>query len=244
MRQYIISIVAIVLALCAGRAAAATESADTVYVVRTDTVYVPMTIAPTITGDSAAVQELSYERRLRHYYHTWSKLVPKGLTVQYAGNMGMFSAGPTWIYAKRHWATSLLFGFVPRHQNDRTMATFTVKQDYVPWSISLGNSGFQFQPLATGIYLNSVLDSRFWNKQPDRYPSGYYWFSTRVRTNIYIGERIKFCIPKHKRWFAESISLFYELSTCDYFFIQRVKDSYLGASKWLTLSLGLRLEWN
>lgn len=47
----------------------------------------------------------------------------------------------------------------------------------------------------------------------------------------------------HCSLFGRSVSLFYELSTCDYYFIQKVKNSYITPDKWLTLSFGIQIEW-
>ena len=159
--------------------------------------------------------------------------------------MGLVSAGPSWIYGKRHWETALMLGFVPKHQARRGMMTMTVKEDYIPWSIHVPVKGsiIDFQPLAAGIYFNTVFDHRFWNRQPSRYPKGYYWFSTRMRPNIYIGERIRLHIPKRQQRFGSAMSIFYEISACDFNIIQQVKNSYLSPDKYLTLSIGLQIEW-
>lgn len=69
------------------------------------------------------------------------------------------------------------------------------------------------------------------------------------RGNLSISSRLRrvststLPIPERKRWFGRSVSLFYELSTCDYYFIQKVKNSYITPDKWLTLSFGIQIEW-
>ena len=32
----------------------------------------------------------------------------------------------------------------------------------------------------------------FWTSEPERYPRGYYGFSTRIRTHIFLGQRVRF----------------------------------------------------
>lgn len=58
----------------------------------------------------------------------------------------------------------------------------------MPWKIKL-NDQFNIEPLACGLYLNTVLDNEFWVKEPEKYPSGYYGLSTKLRTNIFAGQR-------------------------------------------------------
>ena len=119
--------------------------------------------------------------------------------------MGMFSFGIGWDYYRHHWETDLLFGFVPKTTRNlkaesskkrHTMATFTVKQNYIPWRVPL-HKNIDFEPLTTGLYINTLLDRDFWVQSPDKYPKGYYFFSTRIRTHIFLGERgNKYLKPK------------------------------------------------
>jgi hypothetical protein len=227
---------------------AAAEPSDTIYVTKKDTVYITKKDTVFVSknySDSIREAKLSsYKKRLERYNKVWMGLMPKGGKLQYAGNMGMFSLGPTWIYGhSRQWESSLLFGIIPRHAGGHSKITMTIKEDYIPWTIHLKHYGLDFQPLATGLYFNTVFSGHFWVKQPDRYPHGYYWFATRLRTNIYVGERLKINIPERRRFFADSMSLFYEISTCDYYLIQRISNSYLTPDKYLTLSFGIQFEW-
>ena len=238
MRLLIFSILSVVSLLVSVSAVAAPQSsaaADSVSLAMLDSAS-----APTTTTSTA------YIRRLERYRHLWQNLIPKGVKLQFAGNMGMFSLGPTWIYGKnRQWETSLLFGFIPKHSSDKVRLTFTLKEDFVPWSIKLPRSlsWIEFKPLATGIYLNSVLSNEFWTSLPKKYPNGYYWFATRLRPNIYLGERLEFNIPESRRQLAKSICVFYEISTCDYYFVQRIHNKHFSPEKFLTLSFGLQFEW-
>lgn len=237
---------------CLGAAAASSPAPDTVWLVRTDTLRLTDTvhvtdtvrIAPARTHADTAAVIAPYQRRIERITSFWNRLIPSGTRLQFAGNMGLLSGGVTWIYGRRHWETSLLFGFVPKHSAKHAMATMTLKQDYIPWTVRLGRwPWLQFQPLAAGVYLNTVFSHKFWVHQPSRYPRGYYWFATRLRPNIYIGERLRLALPSGKRQFARAVSIFYEISTCDYAAIQRLHNSYITPDKWLTLSLGIQFEW-
>ncbi len=184
-----------------------------------------------------------YVKRLERYERAWNSLIPAYGKIQYAGNMGMFSFGTGWQYGKnKQWETDILIGFIPRHQSKNVKMTFTLKQNFTPWKV-WENNRFYFEPLTCGIYFNSVLSDEFWSNAPDKYPNGYYWFSTKVRTNIFIGERLTFKIPSEKRKFARSITLFYEISTHDFAIIQAVKNSRLTPQDYLTLSLGVKFNW-
>ena len=136
------------------------------------------------------VAKETYSPGVEKYHTLWNKLIPRYGKIQYAGSMGFLSAGTGWAYGTNdQWETDLLIGIIPRYSSKRAKATLTLKQNFMPWKIRL-NDQFNIEPLACGLYLNTILDNEFWVKEPEKYPSGYYGFSTKLRTNIFAGQRI------------------------------------------------------
>lgn len=155
--------------------------------------------------------------------------------------MGLLSAGIGWDYGKHHqWETDAMFGFVP-HYSSKAKATFTLKQNYIPWKVNLGNN-FSMDPLACGLYINTVLSGDFWVKEPDRYPDGYYNFSTKIRSNIFVGQHFTYNLDINKIHIAKAITFFYEISTSDLYIISAFGNSHLKAEDYLHLSLGIKLQ--
>lgn len=187
-----------------------------------------------------AAQDDFHTRRIERYTSAWQKLIPRYTKLQFAGSMGMLSIGPGWNYGKNHWETDLLFGFIPRNADKHAMATMTLKQNYIPWHLPVGDR-WVIEPLSTGMYINTLLDGDFWVKNPERYPKGYYTFSTRVRMHVFLGERITLNLKRKKRW-NQSITLFYELSSCDLYLISAFTNHYLRPRDYLSLSLGVKLQ--
>ena len=184
----------------------------------------------------------SYERRTDHYRNFWRKVIPNQFTAQYAGSIGVAALGVGWHYGKhKNWETDLLLGFVPKYYSAENKVTFTVKERYVPWHLNIG-SRWMVEPLTTGLFFTSIFGEDFWSKEPSRYPDRYYGFSTRVRANIFMGERITYRIPSKKRHFFRSISAYYELSTCDMYIISAIPNKNIRLSDILSLSFGLRLN--
>ena len=89
--------------------------------------------------------------------------------------------------------------------------------------------------------MNTIFNDEFWTQEPDRYPTGYYGFSTRIRMNLAIGQRILFRIPHDKRHFSKSISFYYELSTCDLYLISAATN-HLKPKDFLRLSFGIKSD--
>lgn len=184
-----------------------------------------------------------YDRRVQRYRQHWAALIPTQLVVQNAGNMGFLSAGIGWNYGRhRQWETDLLFGYIPKHQSPRGKLTTTLKENYLPWSIGL-RRGLSIEPLQASFYLNTVYGHEFWKTQPARYPDKYYQFmSTKFRLNLALGQRVTFQIPTERRRQAKSISLFYEVSTCDIYIRSKVLESAIPLKDILGLSFGLKFQ--
>lgn len=208
-------------------------------------------------GDSIYVVEdtLSrYDMRVHRFREHWAALIPTRFVVQNAGNMGALSAGIGWSYGKRgQWETDLLVGFIPKHQSSRTKMTMTLKENYIPWSLNMSRlfpsvkskaiEQWSFEPLTASIYLNTVYGHEFWKSQPGRYPDKYYRLtSTKFRLNIALGQRVTFQIPEKKRRRSKSMSLFYEVGTCDLYIRNKIEDNYVPLKDILGLSLGVKFH--
>jgi len=192
-------------------------------------------------ADILEIHAPQYEKRVRKYEELWKSLMPTYSKIQYAGGMGLLNFGMGWSYGKRdQWETDVFLGFIPKYSSDNTKITMTLKQNFIPWRKQL-NESVAFEPLECGLYFNTVFSDEFWTSEPDRYPKGYYGFSTRVRTHIFLGQRWKFTIPDKKRIFAKSITAFYEISTCDLYIVSAFINN-LGIDDYLRLSFGLKFD--
>ena len=203
----------------------------------------PQPVQTIAESDSLApAVETVYDRRTGHYRNFWRKVIPNQFTAQYAGSIGVAALGVGWHYGKhKNWETDLLLGFVPKYHSAENKITFTAKERYVPWHLDL-SSRWMVEPLTTGLFLSSIFGEDFWSKEPSRYPDRYYGFSTRIRANVFLGERITYRIPSKKRHFFRSISAYYELSSCDMYIISSITNKNVRFSDILSLSFGLRLN--
>ena len=184
-----------------------------------------------------------HEIRKQKSIEKWNKLMPKYAKAQYAGSMGLISVGVGRYYGKKEqWETDFMIGYIPKYTTNSAKLCLTLKENFYPWKIQLKNSDFYYEPLSSGFYINSVLNDEFWVYNPDKYPSSYYTFSTKIRFNIYIGQRITYEIPANKRRYAKSISAFYEISSNDLDIISAIGNSYIKPTDYLHLSLGIKIK--
>lgn len=195
-----------------------------------------------VLADSAEAST-RYDRRVSRYRQGWGVLIPTQTVVQYAGNMGFLSAGVGWYHGRhRHWETHLLLGYLPKFDSDRGKLTMTLKENYMPWRIDVAH-GWQVEPLSCGLYLNTVFGKEFWSNQPNRYPDDYYpLLKTKLRANVFVGQRLTKLVPRHRRKFVKSVTAFYEVGTCDLYIRAMVQDSKVSLWDILGLSVGLKMQ--
>lgn len=180
-----------------------------------------------------------YEHRLERRVEVWQQLIPNLYILQYGGGFSTISAGVGWDYGKSNqWETHVLLGFVPRKYSHSHYWTFNIRETYTPWSLKLSPT-VKYKPLSVGLLVNSILHGDFWVSEPDRYPHGYYGFSSRIRFHLAVGQRWTFAIPRSKRLLASQLSLYYELSTCDLYVRQKCLNSSIPFEDILSLGFGV-----
>lgn len=187
-----------------------------------------------------SVRVKKYEQRLQRRHERWESLIPNKFSLQYAGDIGMFSVGVGWDYGKRNqWETHLFLGYLPKKHTPDAYWSFTVKEVFIPWNRKI-NGRFSIQPLYCTLFVNSILSSEFWTREPDRYPKGYYGFSSKIRFHIGVGQKVTVNIPTEKRYLADKVSVYYGISTCDLYVRQKILSSSIPLKDILCLAVGLQ----
>lgn len=189
------------------------------------------------------IEKLSrYDKNRQRLMKRWKRLIPTQASLQYAGSIGLMSAGWGWHYGKgQHWETDMLVGVVPRYHTEKFHTTFTIKQRYVPWHCMVSHR-WTIEPLTAGVFFNTISGDDFWRSLPDKYPKHYYGFSTKVRANIFLGQRLRYNIPRSKRLAHQAVSFYYELSSCDLYIVSKATNKEYPWQETLSLALGLRWE--
>lgn len=189
------------------------------------------------------IEKLSrYDKNRQRLMKRWKRLIPTQASLQYAGSIGLISAGWGWHYGKgQHWETDMLIGVVPRYHTEKFHTTFTIKQRYVPWHCMVSHR-WTIEPLTAGVFFNTISGDDFWRSLPDKYPKHYYGFSTKMRANIFLGQRLRYNIPRSKRLAHQAVSFYYELSSCDLYIVSKATNKEYPWQETLSLALGLRWE--
>lgn len=185
----------------------------------------------------------SRDNRENLQYGGWARMIPTHIKLQYAGGMGLLSAGVGWDYGERaEWETDLMWGVLPARYADETRMTFTLRQNYIPWSVHIGR-GVDLEPLTCAIYLSKISGSEFWDREPGRYPhgeNGYYCFSSRTRLYLSVGQRLTLRTPNAGA--IRSLSLYYEFGVNDLMLISKFNNRTLSLSDIIHFSVGAKMH--
>lgn len=181
------------------------------------------------------------DRRTHLGYTGWERIIPTHAKMQFAGGMGVLSAGCGWDYGKKcRWETDLLMGYLPKRYSDAFHFTFTLKQNYIPWQIRL-HDRFSIEPLSGSLYLNYISGEEFWVSEPDRYGGAYYRFATRLRLHLSVGQRITWHL-RNSSSTLRHVTLYYELHAHELDIAARFSNKSLALSDIVHFSFGVKLQ--
>lgn len=188
-----------------------------------------------------AESSLAQQHRSHPDYKGWERMIPTHVKGQFAGGMGLLSAGIGWDYGRANqWESEVMVGLLPAKYADNTHMTLSLRQLYIPWDVTLSKC-FSLEPLSCGLYLNFISGDRFWVRQPSKYPGAhYYTFSSRIRLHACVGQRVRWNIASES--LLKSISLYYELSANDLNIISKVTNQELKLSDIVFFSVGVRFQ--
>lgn len=189
-----------------------------------------------------AYSENRHDRLQKKYISNWAKLIPSYSKIQFAGSMGFLSCGTGWDYGKKNqWETDFFLGYLPKFEGEKGHITLTLKENYIPWKLSIGKSRWLAEPFTVSLYLNKIFGDEFWTKEPLKYPEKYYNVATNLRINLAIGQRINFKLKS--LGLSDQIAFFYEFNTSDLYIISYFTNKYLRFSDIFSLSLGLKFQF-
>lgn len=193
------------------------------------------TLAILLSGHlHAQAQSADSLRTTQHWY------TPDAAVLQFAGNMGMLSAGPSYYFAKERIATDLLYGFVPKFDSDEAEHLLTLKTTYRPWTIERRH-GFEVIPFQIGLGLSYYFNDKYPLSWDEKYPKNYYWWSPKVRLLGFAGASVN---KEIRNSFISKAGIYSELGTYDLLATAWFKEEgALGLWEIVNISIGARVTF-
>jgi hypothetical protein len=141
-----------------------------------------------------------------------NKFVPKHTVVQYAGDMGFLSAGVGYDFFSYRIAMDFMVGYLPQYFGGVELVTGNFKIRYTPYHFKVLNQLY-LSPFQFGLFTSYAFGEQYTNLNSDKYPSGYYWWTTDVRFGLFIGQSLMIISKPSSKIIAKEI--YYEFTTND-----------------------------
>ena len=135
---------------------------------------------------------------------------PQNTCFQFAGNIGMFSCGPSWTFLKEHLALTTSIGYVPRFFAEKAIYIFSIKAMYSPNRKLHINDKLNINPLNLGFVVSHTLGNKY-NKYLDfsKYSAGYYWWVPPLRSGLLYEIETNYQISKR---YINKFGLYFQIS--------------------------------
>ena len=159
--------------------------------------------------------------------------------IQFAGNIGLLSAGPGYSFLRDRMDAELLYGLVPGFEHQSSIHILTAKFSYRPWKFDLGK-GYLLEPLKLGTGFSYSIGPQFHTSWPGRYPDGYYWWTTSLRLTPFLGPTLSRKVGGGFS-FIKRVQLYSELGTNDLALVSFITNKKLGLTEIWNIALGTRL---
>lgn len=139
-----------------------------------------------------------------------SPLLPEHFTLQFAGSIGLFSAGAGYTSPNKRWESDLLLGYVPESIAGTSIWTAALKGYWLPLQQLQLSEKVAFSPITTGLMLTYTFGDNYFLWNPDRYPKGYYTFSTAMHLYFQLGNQWYFSLHPDKK---QQFRFYYEVNS-------------------------------
>lgn len=165
--------------------------------------------------------------------------IPDHFVGQFAGNIGLFSVGPGYSYAKDKVQSDILYGYVPSFESNTSIHLLTVKTSWHPYTIQLSEL-FDLQPLRLGTGFSYSYGPQFYTRLPKRYPDNYYWWASSLRVTPFIGSSVSLKVGgAHTH--IKRLEFYGELGTTDLDIVSKWHNSTLPLWDIWNLAFGTKL---
>jgi len=165
--------------------------------------------------------------------------LPDHLTLQFAGNIGMISAGPGYSYLHDKINTDVLYGFVPSFESKTSIHILTAKNYYTPFRHTFNNAS-QWEIIKIGTGVSYSFGPQFYTTWPKRYPDSYYWWASSLRLTPFIGTAISAKVG-NEATVIKRVQLYAEVGTTDLDIVSKLDNQNLSVYDILNLAIGTKL---
>lgn len=163
--------------------------------------------------------------------------LPDNIKLQYAGGLGFLSAGVGYSFLNEKLDVSMFYGYVPKFVSVKDLHSLNFQFTAKLFRIKLSKD-IEIIPLNIGGYFQHTFGNEYWLKLPDKYPSGYYWWSPGLNTGVFFGSEIKTKWLANKTSFSGT-SFYVNVGTKSYYLASKIGNSSIPLSDIINIGFGI-----
>jgi hypothetical protein len=164
--------------------------------------------------------------------------LPDQAVVQFAGNIGLFSAGPGYILKRGKINLDFLYGYTPSFEAETSIHTVTLKFTYSRWHRKVAPV-YIWEPFKFGLGISYSLGSQFYTTLPKRYPDGYYFWPTSFRLTPFISTSLSKAVGTEYT-LVKRVQAYGEIGTHDLAILSIINNKALKPWDIISFALGAR----
>lgn len=176
--------------------------------------------------------QLNDSIRSRRWY------APDFVPLQFAGNIGLLSAGLGYSTRLRNYHVSLLYGYVPRSLARTYIHTIALKNNFPITRYALKNEQILIPYVGLGASIEIGGNGFF--RQPADFPEGYYDFPKNLHALVYGGAKIQHLFANPTRN-LRGVEFFVEAGTIDLYIWYKAMSNEIRFNEIFTLALGANI---
>jgi hypothetical protein len=144
--------------------------------------------------------------------------VPDFGVIQYAGSIGVMSAGAGYDVFKSRGRFSTHYGTIPKPMGG-PLNVLAVKLLYEPVSLVVDKQT-NVHPVDFGIMASYHYGHDFEERWPEQHGKGYYWWNPALRVHLVVESSITHEFPKDHR--LNAATFYYEVNTNELYLVSYV----------------------
>jgi len=165
------------------------------------------------------------------------KIQPDHMKIQFAGNIGVLSAGIGYSYCSDRMQSDLLYGFVPASIGGKDIHTIANKNTFKLFQKPITNNILFTHYI--GFSLNYYVTDNTFLFLPKHYPEGYYATNAIRFAPLFSYNLI--CINENINLF-NNVNIYFEISTLDNYLWYYIKTTAINFIEIWNLAIGTTIQ--
>lgn len=169
----------------------------------------------------------------------YARFLPDYVKLQFAGGIGLLSAGVGYSFFKEKLEVSYFYGYVPKAVSIDDLHSVSLQVTAKFWRFKV-KPNIEIVPLNVGWFIHHTFGNEYWITLPSHYPAEYYWWSPGRNSGIFLGGEIKTKLLSNKTP-ASGTAFYARVGTRGLYITSKVRNSSIPIQDIIEFGFGVAL---